>query len=418
MTSRFQYYFSINVLVLCFILVIHDLIAAPTPIIPNGTWQGSILRPDGRQLVVTFEVTDSARKKVIHVLNAGERLLVDQIRQDGDTVAIEMPFFDSGFRVKIIGNDEMSGYWIRALADYNQRMPFRAVLKKERFDVTAPAVFDISGRWSVAFSAPGNVVTWSVGEFVQQGNHLTGTFLTTEGDYRYLEGVVNGDSIKLSVFDGSHAYLFTARAYSDTLISGGYFFAGFAGLQKWTARRDATAALPDGYSETRLKDGQNTLHFTFKSMDGRMVSIRDPKFRNKVVVVQLMGSWCPNCMDETAFLSKYYDVNRSRGVEIIALAYEITTDYNRSKQSLQKFQSRFKIKYPVLITPVAVTDTMRTEKTLPQLTDIKAFPTSIFIDKKGMVRKIYTGYNGPATGSHYDAFVQEFNQTIDALLEE
>ena len=153
-------------------------------------------------------------------------------------------------------------------------------------------------------------------------------------------------------------------------------------------------------------------------LDGKPVSINDDRYKNKVVVVQLMGSWCPNCMDETAFLSEFYLKNKNRGVEIISLAYEYSTDLERSKKTLKKFQQVFSIQYPMLITGVSVSDSMRTEKTLPQLTPIKMFPSSIIIDKKGKVRKIDTDFNGPGTGDHYLAYKQKFEATIENLLAE
>lgn len=78
-------------------------------------------------------------------------------------------------------------------------------------------------------------------------------------------------------------------------------------------------------------------------------------------------------MDETAFLSNYYRENKNRGVEVIALGYEYSTDFVRSVKSLKKFQERFDVQYPMLITGVKVTDSHRTEKTLPQVTPIRFF---------------------------------------------
>jgi peroxiredoxin len=131
-----------------------------------------------------------------------------------------------------------------------------------------------------------------------------------------------------------------------------------------------------------------------------------------------MGSWCPNCMDETAFLSEYYNKNKQRGVEIIALAYEYSTNWERSVKSLKKFQERYNVQYTVLNTEVTVNDSLRTEKTLPELTAIKFFPSSVILDKKGKVRKLDTGFNGPATGVHYDIYKKEFEETISNLLGE
>jgi thiol-disulfide isomerase/thioredoxin len=254
--------------------------------------------------------------------------------------------------------------------------------------------------------------------FKQQKNRLTGSFLTPSGDYRFLEGVVTGDSLKLSTFDGSHAYYFHAKIDNANRISSGQYFAGYAGLQGWTAIKDDKALLPEQDAPTSLKPGETGLNFAFKDLDDKLVSIKDERFANKVVIVQLMGSWCPNCMDETKFLSEFYRNNKKRGVEAVALAYEYSTDLQRSKASLRKFQQRFKVEYPMLITGVTTGDEQRTEKTLPQLTPIRSFPTTIFIDKKGNVRKIESAFYGPGTGAYYQEFLKEFNGTVDELLGE
>jgi peroxiredoxin len=167
-----------------------------------------------------------------------------------------------------------------------------------------------------------------------------------------------------------------------------------------------------------VRPGEESLDFSFKDLEGKPLAINSDRFKNKVVVIQLMGSWCPNCMDETAFLSDYYNKNKQRGIEIIALAYEYSTDWERSVASLKKFQQRYNVQYPILNTEVTVNDSLRTQKTLPQLTDIKFFPSSIILDKKGKIRKLDTGFNGPATGIHHTIYKKEFEETIDQLLQE
>ena len=390
-----------------------------TPEFKNGFWRTVLQRPDGQQIVFNFELTETSGKKVLYVLNAGERLLVDSVNVAGDSVSFEMPFFDSGFKGKLTREGNLEGVWIKKLADKDQVMPFRAVYnQKQRFPSSVAPVFNITGTWKVGFTSTNHKVTPSVGQFEQKGALLTGTFLTSTGDYRYLEGIVSGDSLKLSGFDGGHAFLFTARIENDSTISGGSFYSGLAGTEKWTAKKDANATLPDGYDETKLRHGESSLNFAFRSIDGKTVSIRDDFYKGKVVVIQIMGSWCPNCMDETRFLSDYYNANKAKGFEVIALAYERTTDYDRSVKLLSAFQKRFNVQYPVLVTGVTVTDTLRTQKTLPQIDEIKAFPTSIYIDKKGKVRKIHTGFTGPGTGKYYEDFKKEFDETIKGMLAE
>ncbi|WP_018614823.1 peroxiredoxin family protein [Segetibacter koreensis] len=389
------------------------------PIFRNGIYRSVVTRPDGKDIVFNFQSKDSAGKKILYVLNADEKLLVDNVAEKDDSVFIQMPFFESGFRAAIDAQGNLQGQWIKRFADREQILPFTAKYnEKQRFVATAKPAFNVSGRWDATFIGKKNDTTKAIGEFSQTGAKITGTFLTSTGDYRYLEGVVSRDSLVLSGFDGGHAFLFTAKIDDANNLSGGNFYSGATSVESWVAKKDEKIELPDGYQQTKLHEGESKLNFYFKSLDGEDVSINDNRFKNKVVVVQILGSWCPNCMDETNFLSDYYNRNKQKGVEIVGLAYERTTDFERSKSSLQRFVKRFNVQYPVLITGVTVSDLQRTEKTLPQLTEIKGFPTSIFIDKKGNVRKVYTGFNGPGTGEHYKEFQKEFDETINGLLNE
>jgi len=164
-----------------------------------------------------------------------------------------------------------------------------------------------------------------------------------------------------------------------------------------------------------LRGTDDRLDFRFPDLDGKLVGINDARFKNKVVVIQIMGSWCPNCMDETQFLSNYYKTNKNRGVEMIGLAYEYSTDNARSVKTLRKFKDRFAVDYPILITGVTASDSLRTEKTLPQLTSIKSFPSTIFIGRDGRVKKVHGGFFGPAT-DQYKEYVQAFEETMNSLL--
>jgi thiol-disulfide isomerase/thioredoxin len=383
----------------------------------NGLWRAVLERKDGKEIVFNFESKDSAGKQIIYIRNAGERLLVDDIVISGDSVFITLPFFESQLRAAFVSNNELRGVWLKRLIDKYQSTTFYAFYGEPfRFQLSAkPLSADISGRWAVTFLNANKNEEVSVGEFVQKGHHVSGTFLSPTGDYRFLEGVLDGDSLKLSCFDGGHAFLFTAKVNGDS-ISGGQYYSGPAFKQEWVAIKDDGAQLPDEFSLTKMKKGESKFDFSFRDIDGKKVSVNDARFKNKVLLIQIMGSWCPNCMDETHFLSSFYDKYKSKGVEIIGLAYERTTDFARSQNSLRSFQKRFNVKYPLLITGVSVNDSLRTEKTLPQLESIEGFPTTIFLNKKGEVEKIHTGFNGPATGIHYELQKKEFYDLVDGLL--
>ena len=389
------------------------------PVLKAGIWRAAIQRPDGQQIVFNFETKDTAGRTILYVINGSERLLVDSIVLKNDSVFIVLPFFENGFKAKVMANNTLQGSWIKNFGTTIQSLPFTAKLNSKRFDVTTAPAANITGRWSADFIDTGDKVSKLVGEFKQQGAHLTGTFLDPTGDFRFLEGIVNGDSLKLSAFDGGHAFLFTAKIDKTNKISGGKFYSGASGVQNWSAIKNNNAAIPDGYSATTLNAAAGKLNFSFPdAQTGKNISITDKKYAGKVVVLQILGSWCPNCMDETSFLSKYYKKNQAKGVEIIGLAYERTTDFKSSQKSLQSFQKRLNVQYPVLVSGVAVSDTLRAEKTLPQLGKIAGFPTTMFINKKGDISKVHTGYNGPATGIHYEEYKKEFNELIEKLLAE
>jgi thiol-disulfide isomerase/thioredoxin len=383
-----------------------------------GVWRGEIIRPDGHSIVFNFQTRIISGKLVLHVINGTERLLVDNIRQQDDSLFIDMPFFDSHFSARIMNTNHLEGNWIKISGDKKTVLPFRASFNESaRFPESKSPAFNISGKWAAHFRGL-NDSTEAVGEFSQLDNLVRGTFLTPTGDYRFLEGVVDGDTLRLSTFDGGHAYSFVSKI-SDSNQMHGFFYSGAASVETWVAEKNPGATLPDEYSLSGLKDSSNaTLHFSFPDLNSKMVSLQDPNYKNKVVIIQILGSWCPNCMDETRFLSPWYIQNKSRGVEIIGLAYERTTSYADTKRLLQPFITRFNVTYPILATGVTSSDSLRSEKTLPEIREIAGFPTTIFIDKKGLVRKIHTGFNGPGTGEHYEIQKKEFTDLVNNLLME
>lgn len=384
---------------------------------PTGVWwQAQLHRADGHNIVFNFEWITEKGKSTWYIRNASERIRVTDIQTKGDSLIIQMPLFESQFRVKKNAAG-LTGKWIKGGAVRTQVMPFTATRNGRRFDAPDDAFYNITGRWTAAF-IENNLSAPAIAEFTQRLGYITGTFLNPTGDYRYLEGVVTNDSLMLSCFDGGHAYLFAAKIEDKNTIRQGWFYSGAVHKEEWHAIRNDTASLPMDDVAMYVRPGEEKLHFTFNDLNGKPVSIDDERFKNKVVIVQLMGSWCPNCMDETAFLSEYYNKNKYRGIEIVSLAYEYSTDNARSVKSLRKFQQRFNVQYPMLITGVSVNDSLRTEKTLPELTQIKTFPSSVILDKNGRVRILDTGFNGPGTGEHFIQYKKEFEEAIDKLLSE
>ena len=265
----------------------------------QGFWRASLIRKDNNAVMFNFKLQYVNSQPVLYIINAAERIKVANIVvTKDDSVIIQMPVFESQFRAKLINKTKLEGVWIKGGAKENQIMPFFAVANDgKRFTVTAAANKNISGKWVVSFGQKANT---AIAIFQQKGTQLSGSIVTPTGDYRYLDGVVNGDTLLLSTFDGGHAFLFSAIINSNKTISNGKFYSGATSSEVFTAIKNDTATLPD-LAAMQVKDGDGKLNFSFKGLDGKFVSLTDERFKNKVVIVQLMGSWCPNCMDETAF---------------------------------------------------------------------------------------------------------------------
>ena len=379
-----------------------------------------LVRQDNNTVVFNMQVAKENGETVIYVINADEKIRVSPVTIVNDSVNFSMPVFESSFKTRINANGNLQGIWIKGTSGDFQHWPFYAIPNQNfRFAKNqGSAKYNITGKWDVTITRPNGTPRKALAEFEQNEDNLTGSFITPSGDYRFLEGIVTGDSLKLSTFDGAHAYTFYAKINSAEKISGGVYLSGFNGKETWSAVKDQNVKEPQQEQPTKLKPGETKFNFTFNDLDGKPVSVNYERFKNKVLIVKLMGSWCTNCLDETKFLSEFYDKNRSRGVEIISLAYEYSTDIERSKKSLSKFQKLFNVQYPMLITGVTSTDEQKTEKTLPQLTPIRSFPTSIFLDRKGNVREVHSVFYGPGTKQYFEEYKKIFSSIVEGLLKE
>jgi peroxiredoxin len=378
-----------------------------------GTWR-VVLQIQGQELPFNLDIETYNGQYRAYIRNAGEKILLDEIRVTPDSVEMTVHIFDAAFKAALEG-DKLIGEFIINYAD-NYRLPFTAHYEAYRFipSNTQASVIDFSGKYEVQFFNETNTVQ-ALGIITQTGNYAEGTFLTPTGDYRYLEGNVIHDTLWLSAFDGNHIYLFNAVKTNDTTLEGTQWL-GRSRARKWTGVKNDDAQPPETETLTYLKEGYETLDFSFPDAAGNPVSLQDERFKNKVVVVQILGTWCPNCMDETKFLKDWYPKNKDRGVEIIGLAYEQKDDFEYASSRVRKMKEKLGVPYPILI--AGVKDNDKASETLPALNRVIAFPTTIFVGKDGKVKHIHTGFSGPGTGSYYEEQKEKFNQVINACLAE
>lgn len=384
-----------------------------------GTWRAVLASPGG-ELPFTVRVREDGPQLAAAVVNGLEQASVDSVRVTGRRITLRFDVYDSELGAELSPDGRsLAGEWSKAGRPV---LPFAATLADARRflpvpDEARPAKTSLAGPWAARFGA-GERAQAARGEFTQTGERVQGTFLTPVGDHRYLEGDFRDGLLRLSRFDGSGASLYVARLQPDGSLAGD-LWRGAGAAQQWSARRlDAGGAdgLPDAFAAAGLANSEGRLRFSFPDLKGNLVSLSDERFRGRVVLVNLFGSWCPNCNDEAPLLRDWSRRYRERGLEVLGLAYEQTGELESDRRAVLRFARRHGFEHTLLL--AGVSERKAAAATLPDLTGLFAFPTTIFVDRAGRVRKIHSGFDGPATGTHYEKLVAELTRILEELLAE
>jgi len=386
-----------------------------------GPWR-AVLQVPGGDLPFGMSIAAKDGKPIVTLVNGPNRVDVTEITIANYEVTMLMPGFENKIVAKIDDGALRGTLTMVKAGGKLQLIPFVATHGQTwRFSepATTPGAdansgAQVGGRWAFTFGE-GDKASPAVGEFVQQGTIVTGTVMTPTGDHRFLDGEFIDGELRLSKFDGGHVFLYRGTLQDDGSLRG-KFWSGTAFEDRFVARRDDNASLGDAENATKLVGKADRLDFRFPDLAGHDISINDPFFYGKVVIVTLAGSWCPNCHDEAAFLAELHRKRRAEGLEVISLMFEQFGDFKRAAEATDRFRRRYGIEYTTLIAGTSDKDDAASK--LPQLNGVFAFPTTIFVDRQGKVRKIHTGFSGPATGQHYDKLIVEFTKTLDALLAE
>ena len=370
------------------------------------------------ELPFLFEVkylTDTTFE--IDIINGEERIKVDAAdirhgrnRQTGkDTLRIDFPVF--GSYIKALYQERViDGEWIIPAKGLTYK--FNAHFgQNHRFTTLAkPPKADLTGKWACDFDLASDKPYKAIGELRQNGNILRGTFRTETGDYRYLDGEVQADKFYLSTFDGSHAFIFEGKIRADGHLDG-TFRSGRGVPEIWEGRKNESVELRDANALAVAKSTES-INFTFPNAEGKAVSLSD--YGQKVKILQIMGTWCPNCWDETRFLTQYLKENPSEKLGIIALSFERNPEIAATQVGIYK--KKMNLPYEIL---VAGASTKKEEaiKAVPFLSEVFAYPIMVFVDKNNKIRRVHTGFDGPATSKYAD-FKKEFDEFLKKLMSE
>ncbi len=390
------------------------------PELALGPWRAE-LESAGGALPFGLEIEKTESDHVAWIVNGAERIRIPSSRVQGEFLVLSMDHYQSRITAKI-GSDgrSLEGTWTKVGSGKDMtRMPFSAEwgvaprFALEEGDIELPKV-DLDGRWSVSFSSSKER---AVGLFATRPDGTaSGTFMTSLGDYRYLAGSYVADQLQLSCFDGAHAFLFKATMSASGVLRGD-FWSRDTWHESWSATLDPEAQLPDplGISHWKPDVSIDSLSF-YDPTAGEMRSLGHESLAGRVRLIQLFGTWCPNCHDEAPFLADLWREYRDEGLQIVGLAFEHSGEPKRDSVQLSRFRERHQIPFPTLLGGVSQKDSAT--KMFGGLEQVIAYPTVLFVDAKGAVRYVHTGFSGPATGAAHEREKERFHELVRELLSE
>ena len=380
----------------------------------TGMWQGELAMND--RLSIPFQLKVEKDGKRIYVVNDLEEILMVS-RTKKDSIYLHFPIHDAEVIFQVDENGQTArGYWINYNKKVQQRIPltlaWNVALRFPNMHSTKPIESLFNGTWEVTFQPGTNDEEKAIGIFkAGKETEISGTFLTETGDYRFLAGNRSGLNFSMSTFNGSWAMLFDAELQSDTLR--GKFYSGISYATDWIAVRNPEAKLRNEASLTYVVNDQKVHTAEMTQLNGKAFSLKP--FEGKVTVFQIMGTWCPNCLDEVQFMNKLHESYGQYGLEIIALAYEVGTDEKQTRKKLKVFKKKIGMEYDLVLAGKSSKEVASAQ--FPMLNGIMSFPTTIIIGKDGKVLHVHTGYSGPATGIAHKELTDKIQYEVEMALD-
>jgi thiol-disulfide isomerase/thioredoxin len=349
---------------------------------------------DQHDLVSFLEFIPLQKKAILY--NGLEKINLEVTLEQEQNIHLSFPFYDSHYELNF---KSFKGRWIR---DYRGKLsqfpititeakhnPFKqqeSVLKTEYFQLNDGKILLINHHF----------------------NFYSASILSNTGDYRFLATHNKNAPLIFYGHDGAFAFSFNLEKitsqFSFTLnsLNNQYHFTAIKTLSKKPS---------DDARLTKVKK-VDSIDFTFKTLDGQNYQLSKNMGRPKII--QIFASWCPNCIDETQFLSQWQKEHSEQKFDIITICFERSLNEKKALKSINKIIKHFDLKHTFLL--ASIDPEISVKELLPQIENFKAFPTTLFLDKNHQIKHIHAGFSGPATGEAYDEFRKTFQQALNVIL--
>jgi thiol-disulfide isomerase/thioredoxin len=379
-----------------------------------GRWDAAVLA-NGVAVPFRFEITAAGGSATGAFFDGSAKIASTYGRFENNRLILEYDFLNTVLDVAYDGQELRGTY--RNTRPGAVPMQFVASRYVARPASPAGRVPQAAGDWVMYRTAQDNNkldVSWKL-HLTQSGSDVSGAILRTSGDTGTLTGQWRDGQLTLSHFAGNRPLLFEARLNDDGTLN-------VTLDRKYTYRAARQTQLagkgipnpPDLSQFTGMKDPREPLHWSGVDPGGGPVSDADARFRGKVVVLTIGGTWCANCHDEAPFLSSLYNEFHTGGLEVAGLFFENDADLAVVRPRILAFSKRYGVTYPIIF--AGTTD--QAEARLSQLRNFSVYPTTIILGRDGRVRSVHAGFASTATGAEHDRLTRDARALVMRLLAE
>jgi thiol-disulfide isomerase/thioredoxin len=377
----------------------------------DGVWDANVV-VNGVAIPFRIQIATQGEKASSYFFNGDEKVnpSTQGLFQDG-RLELEFASYGSRLRATLKGGGLTGSYD----SSSGTSIPFSAEPHKAPSPPTS-SVPNIDGVWEIQVKSPKGESAW---RFIvkQSGAEISGAILRVDGDTGVLAGSYRDGKFAFSHFTGERPFYVEVTALEDNTLKldilSSHDNQTLVALRPEAARLKGLTPPDDPVQHTTLKNPNEPLRFSFPDLSGQSVSDRDARFRGKVVLVNITGSWCPNCHDEAPFLEELYRKYHAQGLEIVALDFE-PAEQLKDPARVRAFIQRYGIEYVYLIAG----EPAELNEKIPQAVNLNAWPTTFFVGRDGLVREIHTGFTSRASGEFDVDLKTEITNSVTRLLAE
>jgi thiol-disulfide isomerase/thioredoxin len=378
-------------------------------------WKGTITLVEQKQLsfLVYLDLTPPAPTG--YFLNGTEQTPIPEIHQSGDSLTFVFSEYGAAMR-SVWKSGRLTGTFLRFRKDTVTNVFEASPVYGAEEGVKTKTTPDVPlvGKYRVFLKNRDGIDSGSVATFWSRGDSVFGTFIASDGDLGLMGGKQIGNSVQLGRFTGWQGQMMTLNR-SENRWSGTLYYRVPPPVPFTLEPRSSKTVEPSNLKKTSLKDPRKPFVFTGVTVMGDTITNLDKRFKGKVVIIDIMGTWCHNCMDASPVLQKLFAEYNKQGLEVVGLSLELTNDFNTARKNLLLYEERYGITFPVLFS--GSLDNQNVEARLrAQLNNFSAYPTALFVDRSGMVRVIHEGFMGPGTGEEFQNEVNFYYETVQKLL--